>query len=62
MTNLPVALITVMSSSLEAWLAYRQLERLGRCLGGIMLAAALYFLVLFALGVRRRDLQTRVAP
>ena len=56
------ALLWWMSSSLEAWLAYRQLERLGRCLGGIMLAAALYFLVLFALGVRRRDLQTRVAP
>jgi putative peptidoglycan lipid II flippase len=56
------ALLWWMASSLDAWLAYRQLERLGRCLGGIALAALLYFLVLYALGVRRRDLQTRVAP
>jgi putative peptidoglycan lipid II flippase len=55
------AVLWWMSSSLEVWLAYRQLERLLRCLGGIALAALLYFLVLYALGLRRRDLQTRVA-
>jgi putative peptidoglycan lipid II flippase len=56
------ALLWWMAASLDAWLAYHQLERLGRCLGAIALAALLYFLVLYALGVRRRDLQTRVAP
>jgi putative peptidoglycan lipid II flippase len=50
-----------MSSSLEVWLAYPQWERLLRCLGGIALAAALYFATLFALCVRLRDLRTSAA-
>ncbi len=53
------ALLWWMSASLDVWLAYPQWERLLRCLGGIGLAAALYFLVLYALGVRVGDLRSR---
>ena len=51
-----------MAGDLQAWMALPLGLRLARCLGGIALAAALYFAVLFASGLRLRDLQHRTAP
>jgi putative peptidoglycan lipid II flippase len=54
------ALLWWMAASLDVWLAYPQWERLLRCLGGIGVAALLYFAVLYVLGVRVGDLRSRV--
>jgi putative peptidoglycan lipid II flippase len=56
------ALCWWMAASLDVWLAYPQWERLLRCLAGISLAALLYFVVLYVLGVRVSDLRSRVTP
>src|SRR5258708_26704234 len=49
------------SGSLEQWMALHPAARLLRCAGGISAAGALYFAVLYALGMRYRDLRTRPA-
>jgi len=49
------------SGSLEQWMALHPVARLLRCAGGISAAGALYFAVLYALGMRYRDLRTRPA-
>jgi putative peptidoglycan lipid II flippase len=49
------------SGDLQYWMGLRPLARLGRCAAGIVAGAAAYFTVLFALGVRYRDLRTKPA-
>jgi putative peptidoglycan lipid II flippase len=55
------ALLWWMSGDLAHWLAMPQWQRVWRCLAGIAAAALLYFAVLFALGVRYKDLRTAAA-
>jgi putative peptidoglycan lipid II flippase len=50
-----------LSGDLAQWLAMPLWLRLAKCLGIIALAAALYFAVLFALGLRSGDLRHRAA-
>lgn len=47
----------LMSGDLQAWAAMRALERVARCAAGILAGAAVYFAVLYAAGMRYRDLQ-----
>ncbi|MET0290771.1 MAG: murein biosynthesis integral membrane protein MurJ [Steroidobacteraceae bacterium] len=54
------ALLYWLAGSLDTWLAMPVLERLTRCALGIGAGAAVYFAVLFALGLRYRDLRTQV--
>jgi putative peptidoglycan lipid II flippase len=49
------------SGSLDAWMAYGPAVRLLRCGLGITAAAATYFAVLYALGLRPDDLRTKAA-
>jgi putative peptidoglycan lipid II flippase len=56
------ALLWWMAGDLQQWMAFPLWLRLARCLGGIALAATLYFAVLFASGLRMRDLQHRAVP
>jgi peptidoglycan biosynthesis protein MviN/MurJ (putative lipid II flippase) len=44
------------------WLAIAHWQRLFKCLGGIALAAVVYFAVLIALGFRLRDLRADQTP
>lgn len=53
------ALLWWLGSDMDGWLALGQWSRLARCLGDIVLAALLYFAVLFVFGVRYRDLRTQ---
>jgi len=55
------ALLVWWSGSLDAWMAYGPLARLLRCGLGIAAAAATYFAVLYALGLRPIDLRTKAA-
>lgn len=55
------ALLYRMSGSLDTWVAMHFLERIVRCAAGIAAGAAVYFVVLLALGLRYRDLRTQVA-
>jgi putative peptidoglycan lipid II flippase len=48
----------LMSGDLDAWAAMRVLERVVRCAAGIVAGAAVYFGVLYAAGMRYRDLRT----
>ena len=51
-----------MAGDLQTWMGFPLWLRLARCLGGIALAAALYFAVLFASGLRMGELRHRTAP
>jgi putative peptidoglycan lipid II flippase len=55
------ALLYQLAGSLDTWMAMHFAERLLRCASGIAAGAAVYFAVLFALGLRYRDLRTQVA-
>jgi putative peptidoglycan lipid II flippase len=50
-----------LAASVEVWMAFSHWSRLLRCLGAIVLAALVYFAVLFALGLRSRDLHASAA-
>jgi putative peptidoglycan lipid II flippase len=50
-----------LAGSLDQWMALHPLARLARCAAGIIGAATVYFGILFALGMRYRDLRTRPA-
>ena len=52
--------LLLIGSEVETWMAMSVGERLLRCAGGIAAGAAAYFAVLFALGLRYRDLRTQV--
>jgi putative peptidoglycan lipid II flippase len=54
------ALLVYLAGSLDTWVALPILERVVRCAGGIAAGAAVYFGVLFVLGLRYRDLRTQV--
>jgi hypothetical protein len=55
------ALLVWWSADLDTWMAYGPAARLLRCGLGIGGAAATYFAVLYALGLRVGDLRTRPA-
>ena len=55
------ALLVWWSASLDFWMALHPAARLLRCAAGISAAALAYFLVLFATGMRYRDLRTHTS-
>jgi putative peptidoglycan lipid II flippase len=52
------AALYLLAGPIEAWAAMRVLERVARCVGGILVGAGVYFAVLYATGMRYRDLRT----
>jgi putative peptidoglycan lipid II flippase len=60
--TLMAALLWWIAGDLQHWLVMSHWVRVARCLGSILVAALLYFAVLFASGLRMRDLRHRVAP
>jgi putative peptidoglycan lipid II flippase len=55
------ALLWWFGGDLDYWMGLHPLARLARCGAGIAAGAAAYFAVLFALGMRYRDLRTKPA-
>jgi putative peptidoglycan lipid II flippase len=51
-----------LAGDLQHWLELSHWARVVRCLGGIAMAAVVYFAVLLATGLRLRDLQHRAVP
>jgi putative peptidoglycan lipid II flippase len=51
------ALLYWLSADVSTWMAIPHWQRLLKCIGGIGLAAVVYFAVLFALGFRLHDLR-----
>jgi putative peptidoglycan lipid II flippase len=52
--------LLLVGGQVDAWMVMPFAERILRCAGGIAAGAAVYFAVLFVLGLRYRDLRTQV--